>query len=97
MLQPTHCQCVSESLSITILDITRHPAIYLKTRRYGDWLLSPETNNNTSKVYKTKVWKMLPLVIGLCYVGFVNPTGVVSGVQRQSLALSIGTNLVGST
>jgi hypothetical protein len=84
------------SISITILDITRHPVIYLKTLSFGDWLLSPETSSNTSKVYETKVWKMLPLVIGLCYVGFINPAGVVPGVRRQSLALSIGTNLVGS-
>jgi hypothetical protein len=30
-------------------------------------------------------------------VGFINPIGVVAGVWRQRLALSIGPNWVGST
>jgi hypothetical protein len=30
---------------------------------------------------------------GLCCVGFINPFGVVAGVRRQRLALSIGPNL----
>jgi hypothetical protein len=36
------------------------------------------------------VWKMLILVGGLCCVGFINSNGVVAGVQRQRVALSIG-------
>jgi hypothetical protein len=34
----------------------------------------------------------LILVIGLCFVGIINATGVVAGVQRQRIALSIGPN-----
>jgi hypothetical protein len=37
-------------------------------------------------------WKMLPLVVGLFFVGFINPVGVVAGDRRQRLALSIGPN-----
>jgi hypothetical protein len=33
---------------------------------------------------------MLTLFGGLCCVGFMNPIGVVAGVRRQRLALSIG-------
>jgi hypothetical protein len=32
---------------------------------------------------------MLTLFDGLCCVGFLNPIGVVAGVRRQRLALSI--------
>jgi hypothetical protein len=33
---------------------------------------------------------MLTLTDGLCCVGYINPIGVVTGVRRQRLALSIG-------
>jgi hypothetical protein len=39
--------------------------------------------------------EILTLIGGLCFVGFINPIGVVAGVQR--LAFSIGPALVGST
>jgi hypothetical protein len=35
---------------------------------------------------------MLTLVGGLCCVGFINLIGVVAGVSRQRLVLSIGSN-----
>jgi hypothetical protein len=41
--------------------------------------------------------EMLPLIGGLCCVGFMNPIGVVDGVWIQILTLSTGRNLVGST
>jgi hypothetical protein len=33
---------------------------------------------------------MLSLFGGLCCVGFINPAGVIAGIQRQRLPLSIG-------
>jgi hypothetical protein len=39
-----------------------------------------------------KVWETISLVVGSCCVGFINSVGVVAGVWRQRLALSIGPN-----
>jgi hypothetical protein len=39
--------------------------------------------------------KVLALSGGLCCVGFINLIGVVVGVRRLRLALSIGSNSVG--
>jgi hypothetical protein len=36
--------------------------------------------------------EMLTPVVGFCCDGFINPIGVVAGVRRQRLALSIGPN-----
>jgi hypothetical protein len=38
-----------------------------------------------------------PIFGGLCCIGFINPIGIVAGVRRQRLDLSIGSNRVGST
>jgi hypothetical protein len=40
--------------------------------------------------------EMLTLISGLCSVGFINPTGVVTGVRRRRLAISLASNLVDS-
>jgi hypothetical protein len=41
-------QLVLDSIAITILDILHRPAFYLKTRRFGDWILSPSSSKNYS-------------------------------------------------
>jgi hypothetical protein len=52
-------------------------------------------------VRKFKAWRIVTLAVGLCCVGFINPTDVVvfvvvvvvvvvAAVQRQRNALSIG-------
>jgi hypothetical protein len=40
-------------------------------------------------VRKFKVWKILTFVVGLCYAGFMSPAGVVAGVWRQILVMSV--------
>jgi hypothetical protein len=41
-------------LTITILDIIH------ETRRFGDWILSPDTSSNTIKVYES-LFRSMPL------------------------------------
>jgi hypothetical protein len=41
--------------------------------------------------------KPVDLVVGLYCAGFINPIGVAAGVLRRRLALSVGSNEVGST
>jgi hypothetical protein len=38
-------------VTITILGIIHWPAFYLE-QRLKDWILSPDTSNNTNRVYK---------------------------------------------
>jgi hypothetical protein len=35
-------------ITITILDIIHHPVFYLKTKRCGDWILSPSSGGTYS-------------------------------------------------
>jgi hypothetical protein len=41
--------------------------------------------------------EMLTLIGALCYVAFIKPIAIATGVQRQGIALSVGPNLVCST
>jgi hypothetical protein len=74
------------------------PAI-LGKQQEGQHLVQHNTNYQWefNILWRFKVWKMLTLVGILCCVGFTNLISVVAGIQRQSLALYIGSIWVHST
>lgn len=54
-------------------------------------------NRVYSFVWRFLACRMLTVLSGFCYIGFINPIGAVAGIRRQIVDLSIGPNRVASS